>query len=96
MRDIELIELICNRFVLAQEATGLRKGEFAKAVGLTPQQFTNISRYRNPPSPKAITLACEQFGFTTDFFYRGERPGFRDPALPMKLRGAQRKLGLAG
>ncbi|HJS86226.1 MAG TPA: helix-turn-helix transcriptional regulator [Acetobacteraceae bacterium] len=61
---------------MAQEATGLNKKAFAERVGLTPSQFSNISRYRNLPSRQAIAKACEQFGFTAEFFYLGQ--GKRD------------------
>lgn len=80
-------EAICNRFLLAQEATGLPKGEFASRVGLTPQQMSNIRRFRNPPSHEAIAATVREFGFTADWFYVGSRAGFRDGALAERLRG---------
>lgn len=79
-------EELCDRFALAQEASLLPKGEFAKRVGLTGPQFTNISKYRNPPSHAAIHAAVREFGFTTDWFYFGFTTGFRDPALAERLR----------
>lgn len=82
----EFIEELCNRFVLAQEATGLSKSEFAARIGMTPQQFTNVSRYRNPPSHEAIRRAAREFGFTADWFYFGDRIRFRDPDLAERLR----------
>jgi len=53
-----LLEQICDRFLLAQEATGLTKGAFARRVGLTPSQLTNISKYRNAPPHEAIEKAA--------------------------------------
>lgn len=85
--DTAFIEALCDRFVLAQEATGLPKGKFAERVGLTGPQFTNISKYRNPPSHEAIRRAVEQFGFTSDWFYFGSRVGFRAPDLAERLSG---------
>ncbi len=96
MRDIEFKELLCNRFILAQEATGLSKKDFAKRVGLTSQQLSNIKVYRNPPSALAIAKAVTEFGFTTDFFYMGTRAGMRDPLLSEKLNDAQAKLKIEG
>ena len=90
----ELQELLCNRFLVAQEATGLSRKDFAAAVGLKPPQLTNISRYRNPPSHLAIHKAIQEFGFTADWFYGGSRAGFRDVTLATRLREAQVKLGL--
>jgi len=79
-------EGLCDRFLLAQEATGLSKKEFAARVGLTPPQLTNISTYRNPPSHEAILAAMREFGFTSDWFYAGSRVGFRDASLADRLR----------
>lgn len=90
----EFKERVCDRFRLAQEATGLRKGVFARRVGISPSQLTNIFRYKNPPPPPAIVAAVREFGFTTDFFLTGERAGMRDPALPEKLRQAATKLNI--
>jgi transcriptional regulator with XRE-family HTH domain len=84
--DTEIREGLCNRFTLAQGATGLSKAEFAKRVGLTPSQLSNISRYRNPPSHEAIHRAIREFGFTSDWFYVGNKSGFRDPSLVQRLR----------
>lgn len=92
--DTELTELMCNRFLLAQEASGLNKKTFAGRVGLTPSQLTNITRYRNPPSHEAIKRAMDEFGFTADWFYAGMKVGFRDPRLTDRLRAAQKKRGL--
>jgi transcriptional regulator with XRE-family HTH domain len=79
-------EALCDRFVLAWEATGLLKKDFAARVGITSQQFTNISRYRNPPSHDVIRRAVNEWGFTTDWFYFGSRIGFREPKLAERLR----------
>src|ERR1700677_1168625 len=71
MRDVEFIEAICQRFMAACEATGLKKKDFAASVGITGPQLTNIRNYRNPPPLKAITEAARVYGLTTDFFYTG-------------------------
>ncbi len=70
----------------ACEATGRPKKEFAETVGLTPSQLTNISRYRNPPPHKAIAMAAQTYGLTTDFFYTGNLGGMRDQAIAQRLR----------
>jgi transcriptional regulator with XRE-family HTH domain len=84
--DTAFHEALCDRFRLAQEATGQSKGKFARAVGLTPSQFTNITNYRNPPSHVAIKNAVKEFGFTVAWFYFGSRAGFEDQALADRLR----------
>lgn len=88
-REPALHEALCDRFALAQEASLLAKGKFAARVGLTGPQFTNIIRYRNPPSHEAIRAAVREFGFTTDWFYFGSTIGFRDPDLAERLRNLQ-------
>lgn len=92
--ETEFVELMCNRFMLAQEASGLNKKRFAAAVGLTPSQLSNIAIYRNPPSHEAIRRVVREFGFTADWFYSGERAGMRDPKLADRLRYAETKLKL--
>lgn len=83
-------EAICSRFILAQEATNLPKGQFAARVGLTPSQLSNIGTFRNPPSHEAILAAVREFGFTADWFYVGSRVGFRDAGLAERLRTLER------
>lgn len=77
---------------LAQEVSGLKKGAFAKSIGLSPSQLTNILKYRNKPPTEAVAKAAREYGFTTDFFYRGDRGGMRDPTLLSKIRTAAAKL----
>ncbi len=84
--DVAIVEGLCDRFMLAQEATGLKKTAFARRVGLTSQQMSNIGSYRNPPPHEAIYRAVREFGFTADWFYVGTRGGFRDPGLGERLR----------
>jgi len=84
--ETAFIEALCDRFVLAQEASGLAKGKFAQVVGLTSSQFTNISNYRNPPSHSVIKKAVLELGFTVNWFYFGSRAGFEDQALADRLR----------
>lgn len=84
--NVEFLEKLCHRFMQAQEVTKLSKKDFGERVGLSSQQMTNISTYRNPPSHEAIRRAATEFGFTADWFYFGSRVGFRDPVLAERLR----------
>lgn len=86
MRDTELREALCDRFMAVAEASGKQKQDFATSVGLTGPQLTNISRYRNPPPHKAIAAAAQAYGVTTDFFYTGNLGGMRDQDMADKLR----------
>lgn len=81
-----LQEALCDRLRLLQEASELPKGKFAKRVGLTSSQLTNIARYRNPPSHDVIAKAAEEFGLTSEWFYSGSTVGFRDQGLADRLR----------
>jgi transcriptional regulator with XRE-family HTH domain len=91
MTEYSLRELLCDRFILAQEASGLNKSSFALRVGLSPPQLTNIARRRNPPSHIAIMRAVEEFGFKVDWFYGGHWSGVDNPALQPKLKAAQER-----
>ena len=82
----QLTEAICDRFILSQTASGLSKSKYAARAGITPQQLSNIARYRNPPSHDAIWRATVEFGFTTDWFYSGSKVGFRNPGLAARLQ----------
>lgn len=84
--DTVFVEQLCDRFVLAQEATGLSKSAFAKRVGLSAPQMTNIGKYRNPPSHEAIRNACREFGFPPAWFYEGTKFGMLDPAIAARLK----------
>lgn len=84
-----LTEQLCDRFLLAQQASGLPKGAFARAVGMTPSQLTNIAKYRNRPPHDAIEQAARLFGFTADWFYFGSMAGFRDPTMAARLRNLE-------
>lgn len=83
--DIDFLEQLCDRFMLAQEATRLSQGAFASRVGLTSPQLTNIKKHRNPPSHEAIRNACREFGFSPSWFYEGVTFGTRDPAIAERL-----------
>lgn len=85
--DLAFLEDLCDRFMLAREATGLTKAEFARRVGLSSPQLTNISKYRNPPSHAAIRNACREFGFPANWFYEGVTFGVRDAEIAERLRG---------
>lgn len=86
MRDVELQEALCDRFMAVAEASGKSKQDFAASVGLTPPQLTNIRRYRNPPPHRAIAAVQQEYGVTTDFFYTGNLGGMRDQNMADRLR----------
>jgi transcriptional regulator with XRE-family HTH domain len=82
----ELHESLCQRFLLVQEISGLSKTGFAKVVGMSPQQFSNVRTYRTAPSHESIMLACEHFGVSADWFYFGRiTASNRNPKLNRQL-----------
>jgi transcriptional regulator with XRE-family HTH domain len=85
----ELHESLCQRFMLVQEASGLSKIQFARMVGMSPQQYSNVRAYRTAPSHEAILRACEQFGLTSDWFYFGRFSSTnRNPKMTRMLQAA--------
>lgn len=87
-------ELLCNRFMVAQEATGLNKKDFGAAVGASPQTMSMIKAYSRQPSREVVQAAIREFGFTAEWFYLGQRGGIQDRELAEKLREAERRLNL--
>jgi hypothetical protein len=86
MRDVELVEGLCDRLMVAWEASGLSKAEFAESIGLTGPKLSNIARYRNAPPHTAIAAAARTYGLTTDFFYTGNLGGMRDQNMADRIR----------
>lgn len=88
--QVRLTEEMCDRLRLVQEAKGLSPGEFARAIGLTPQQYSNIKRRRNPPGHETILAVMREFGVPPDYFYTGARFNILDELLAGRLRDAER------
>jgi transcriptional regulator with XRE-family HTH domain len=85
MSDAEFKQFVCKNLKLARLATGLRLAAFARRLEVSPQALANYEAgYRIPP-PQALVRACEEFGFTADWFYRGLRQGLAHE-LAIKLR----------
>jgi transcriptional regulator with XRE-family HTH domain len=82
----EFHESLCQRFLLVQEISGLSKTGFAKVVGMSPQQLSNVQSYRTAPSHVSIMLACENFGVSADWFYFGRvTASNRNPKINNRL-----------
>lgn len=92
MKDAAFIKAVCDRIAIAIETTGLSKKAFGERIGLTSPQVSNALSYRTAPKPWVIDKICAEFGFTTDYFYRGVKAGMRDPDLSDKIAEAERKL----
>lgn len=91
MSEAEFIKAVCDRLAIAIETTGLNKRQFGARIGLSSQQVSNALSYRTAPKPLVIDKICAEFGFTTDYFYRGIKAGMRDPALSDKITEIERR-----
>lgn len=87
----QIRETICDRFLLAQDISGMNKGTFARAVGLTSSQLSNIASYRSPPSHSAIKKAVELLGLSIDWIYGGPIPGLQNPDALNRIIAAQKR-----
>ncbi len=84
--NLRLKELICDRFIMAQELSGLNKRRFAMAVGLSPSKLTNIAAHRNFPSHAAIQKAAAFVGnLDVNWFYGGPVPRDQSPEFMRKM-----------
>lgn len=92
--SVQLRELMCNRFILVQEASGLHKTQFGNRVGLSVSQVVNIARYRNFPSHEVIYRVMQEFGVSADWFYAGDIDTIMDIDMAERLVTAQTELGL--
>ena len=64
-----------NNLRLCIEALGLSQAEFARRTDIAPNKLHNYLRGQNYPEPQWLVRVCEEFGLTTDWFYRGSRAG---------------------
>jgi transcriptional regulator with XRE-family HTH domain len=88
-------EFVCGNLALAREAIGMPLGEFARRIGVSPQQLANYENGDAYPDRIAVVRACEEFGFSCDWFYRGLRSGLADH-LAGKLLQAERERDCGG
>lgn len=64
-----------NNLRVAIEALGLSQAEFARRTRIAPNKLHNYLRGANYPDPLWLVRVCDEFGLTTDWFYRGARAG---------------------
>jgi hypothetical protein len=92
IEKLRLKELLCDRFMLAQELSGLNKSRFAEAVGLTPPKLTNIANHRNHPPHAAILQAAAFIGnLDVNWFYGGPLPRDQSVEFMNKMATALKK-----
>lgn len=64
-----------NNLRLAISAIGISQAEFCRRTGIAPNKLSNYLRGDNYPDPIWLVRVCDEFGLTTDWFYRGARAG---------------------
>jgi hypothetical protein len=64
-----------NNLRIAIDALGLSQAEFCRRTGIAPNKLSNYLRGDNYPDPMWLVRVCDEFGLTTDWFYRGARAG---------------------
>jgi hypothetical protein len=64
-----------NNLRIAIDALGLSQAEFCRRTGIAPNKLSNYLRGDNYPDPIWLVRVCDEFGLTTDWFYRGARAG---------------------
>lgn len=74
-----------NNLRIAIDALGLSQAEFCRRTGIAPNKLSNYLRGDNYPDPIWLVRVCDEFGLTTDWFYRGARAGVA-AGVPAYLR----------
>lgn len=64
-----------NNLRVAIDALGISQAEFCRRTGIAPNKLSNYLRGDNYPDPIWLVRVCDEFGLTTDWFYRGARAG---------------------
>ena len=67
--------LVGNRVVMLREAKGVRQGQLAKLIGISPQRLSNYERGERPLDIELAILICDRLAGTLDYLYRGNHAG---------------------
>jgi transcriptional regulator with XRE-family HTH domain len=65
--------LVGHQLMLAREAVGLTQAKMARAYGMSPNKLNQWEHGLYYPEPLFLKSLCDDYGFTTDWFYRGVR-----------------------
>lgn len=76
MREDEHRRMVGENLRLAREAVGKRQVDWVRDYGLRSSgRLGNWEAGDHYPPPMFLVQLCEDYGFTTDFFYRGQMAG---------------------
>jgi transcriptional regulator with XRE-family HTH domain len=69
-------EFVGRQLMLAREALGLTQTALAREYAMkAPNRLNQWEKGLYYPDPWFLRMFCEDYGFTTDYFYRGVRSG---------------------
>lgn len=78
-----------NNLRLAIEAVEKSQAEFARRIDVSPTKLGNWLRGDNFPDVDALIRACDEYGLTMDWFYRGHRAGVAASVADSLRKAAQ-------
>ena len=82
---------IGHNLMIARESIGMKPSVFSRRLGISQQQLWNWETGLNYPDPQVLSLACSEFGFSMDWFYRGIRAGVSQD-IASRLQQTEREL----
>jgi hypothetical protein len=81
-------QFVGNNLRLAIEAVAKSQADFARRVGVSQTKLGNWLRGDHYPDPQVLVRACDEYGLTMDWFYRGLRSGVAaDVAASLRAAG---------
>jgi transcriptional regulator with XRE-family HTH domain len=75
VRSSQYKEFIGHQLMLAREAVGLTQAKMARKYEMSPNKLNQWERGLYYPDPWFLKSFCNDYGFTTDWFYRGLKGG---------------------
>jgi hypothetical protein len=68
--DMAYREFLCDRVMLAWEASGVSKLRFARSIGISAPLLSNYAAYRSTPSHAVLSAICDNYGIPPGYFFQ--------------------------
>lgn len=68
-------EAVGQNLAKARMALGMIQAELARELGIKPNKLNQWEQGLYYPDPWLLKTLCDEYGFTMDWFYRGNRAG---------------------
>lgn len=79
-------KLVGQRIEAAREALGMKeRAEMADAIGVDRSAYTKIAEGKRLLPPDALDRACDLYGLTMEFIYRGRLESIQDADLRARI-----------